>query len=188
MGIKLRIATVAASMVLISALSTPVEAKNVLNSLLGGSRGAGNSQVFQVELSNFSTRQAQLRSQISTAVSSGQISVATAQSLTAQLDNLAAQTQQQASAGAFAPGQAEAIVAAFGNITNQLSSSTISTNANGYYNNGYNSNYNNGYTGYNNGYSNYNPYPTNNGYNGYSNYNNNGYQRQLGGLGRFLGY
>lgn len=106
MQVKTQLAGIAASLMLLSVLVAPVQAKN-----------NGYEQHRQIEMSNFTARQTQLRTQINSEVSTGQLSTGAAANLTAELDQLSAQAQT---------GRTGGLATALSNITNQLNASTVS--------------------------------------------------------------
>lgn len=109
---------------LIGVTATPANAQNIWNLLGGSSRNStGNAQVQNVMSSNFSTRQQQLRSQISSAVASGTMHPNSASQLSAQLDQINSMTAAYAGGG-FTSSEAQQIVDAFTNVTNQVVAST----------------------------------------------------------------
>jgi hypothetical protein len=119
------LAVASLGLALIGLYTLPVEARSAF----------GNAQVQSITQSNFATRQAQLRSEINTKVSSGQLSTAAAASLLGQLDQINAQVQSDlASVGAIDNVEANRIVAMFGSVTDQLNSSTVSSPYNPYIN------------------------------------------------------
>jgi len=111
---------------LLGVTAVPANAQNIWDLVRGasGSRSStGNAQVQSVMSSNFSTRQQQLRSQIASSVSSGTMHPNSASALTAQLDQINSMTAAYAGGG-FTNSEAQQIVDAFTNVTNQVNAST----------------------------------------------------------------
>jgi hypothetical protein len=105
--------------------ATPANARNLLDYVRGftGGSSTSNAQVQSVMSSNFSTRQQQLRSQIASSVASGTMHPNSASALTAQLDQINSMTAAFAGGG-FTNSEAQQIVDAFTNVTNQVNAST----------------------------------------------------------------
>lgn len=123
-----KLAAIALGCATVGLLSIPAEARNPY----------GNSQVQAVVQSNFATRQAQLRAEISTKVSNGTLNPSTAASLLGQLDSINAETQNALFAGGgISNDEANRIVSMFGDVTNQLNANTSSSTAFGMFGNPY---------------------------------------------------
>jgi hypothetical protein len=130
MKAPMKLAALAMAVALLSGASTKVEARNLLNSLLG--RPGINTSTHGIIQSNFATRQAQLRSQISTAVASGRLSASAAASLIAELDQINAREHTALASGGISQGEANELVAMFGDVTTRLNSLLGSTAINPY--------------------------------------------------------
>jgi hypothetical protein len=99
-------------------------------SLAGPAQARGNANVQAVVQSNFATRQAQLRQEISADVANGSLSPSVAASLMAQLDQINADTQANIyGGGGISNLEANRLNNLFTNVTVQLQNSTGTASA-----------------------------------------------------------
>ncbi|HEY9789571.1 MAG TPA: hypothetical protein V6D22_04170 [Candidatus Obscuribacterales bacterium] len=112
-----KLTTAALGVAMVGSLFVSAEARNPY----------GNASVQSLVQSNFATRQAQLRSEISAGVNAGTLNPGTAAALLGKLDQINAQTQGDLAYGGISNGEANRLNLMFTSVTQQLQAATAGT-------------------------------------------------------------